>query len=294
MSPPLSLHEIGRRSLRRRDSQLTPHERQAIVDSFRTSIWGNPYDHRASLHTRRKSALVSPPVHDPLSKRISQASLVAWDQPWEKPHTILYPQSIIAQSHLQLEKNLDLWSTSDKRLTSSEFFASNFLAAAQQPHPVMKSHGPISYHFVPATGTKLLTATLPRAAAVANESSNKDSLGTVAVGVVPSLGDTPRQTSFWHSFVSMITPRTTEAEGAGADHIIAPPQPGACLYVCVSVHCLRPCMRLSMPVPVPVCDFWLRTHCGGRMPHGRSPRVDRANDALQVSNGRRQEENQLQ
>lgn len=269
LSPPLSLPEIRRRSLRRKDSQLTPHERQAIVNSFRTSIWGNPYDHRASLHTRRKSALVSPPVHDPLSKRISQASLVAWDQPWGKHHTILYPQSIIAQSQLQLGKNLDLWSTSDKRLTSSEFLASNFLTTAQETHPVMQSHGPISYHFVPAKGTKLPTATL--------QSSNTDSLGTVAVGVVPSSGDTPRPTSLWHSFVSMITPRTLEAEGAGADHIIAPPQPGACLYtsfcVCMSVHCLCLCMRLSMSVPVPVCGFWLRTPCGGTKPHGISPRV---------------------
>ena len=264
LSLTLSLHDIRRRMMHRRDSQLMPHERQAIVDSFRTSIWGNPYDHRASLHTRRKSALVSPPVHDPLSKRISQASLVAW----EKPHTILYPQSIVAQSHLQLEKNLDLWSTSDKRLTSSELFASNFLATAQhqQPHSVMQSHGPISYHFVPATGTKLPTATLlPRAVPIANESSNKDSLSTVAVGVAPSLGDTPRPTSLWHSFVSMITPRTTKAQGE--EYIIAPPQPGACLYVCVSVQCLRLCMRLSMTVPIPVCDFWLRTHCGGRKPH---------------------------
>jgi hypothetical protein len=66
----LGVQGIQRGTPRCRDS-LTPHERQAILDSFRTSIWGNPYDHRTSL-ARRKSALAEK-LHDPLAKRISQA-----------------------------------------------------------------------------------------------------------------------------------------------------------------------------------------------------------------------------
>ena len=135
----------------------------------------------------------------------SQASLIA-----SQPHAILYPQSIVPESRL------DLWSNSDKRLTSAEVFPADILSTPQ----LHFSHGPLYSPDAP-------DATLARAAPLQSDSAgrapmanvppHKDGLGTVAVGTVPSGATTPtahQPPSLWQSFVSMITPRTAVEGGS--------------------------------------------------------------------------------